>query len=596
MPLSGKRHRIRDAVVVLSAVLLTGAVTIALLATQRSERGARSASLQPLRHIPEDARPGSGTTPVSGATPSEQSPAQLGDAGVVVAGRVLALPEHAPLEGAQVDLVIYGNAGSALDALAAAKVAASASTNPQGAFRLGGVATTQTLVRATKRGFVPAYAFVPPGGQELLLELDSGGTIRGRVVDEADHAVPGATVHAWNPRVPSPFEVAADLDNRRAQLRHIRQATSDASGNFEITDVCHGVTYRLVASSSTRVLARPYVESSAGAPPVTLTLHPVFLMWAQLREVDGGVLAIDPRANALSGGGVTVQFPQGQPMPIAEDSWRLPHSALTIPEALRGKRFDMHQVVMWFVVDSTEPKLGPYPLRASVPGYGVLRADVWARRLDTVVGPDTLHVARRTTNFVPLRLVFLRDGAPLAATEDYQTELGFIAMSREDHPGDDDGLRIEITSIPDAPVTLQSVPAAPYRIRLKSRIPGFDITPDRLELGRGGDGGEVRISVPRLMRLAVEVQTDPGKDILRLIDRSVLRIQRHDPAEPQFRLTWTLGDYMESAFVVPPGTYRIEIRSMYPDQLVFDACPKEWVAGADPAHVVVDVTNVRGPE
>jgi len=581
----------RDTVVILSLCAVTAMVMFFLSGDDHGERAPRPGSVAPERHVPNHRsgkKPGNGPEGPSG-DPNPEVVERAAE-GVLV-GRVIDASTGEPIEGAAVELVDFGSVDSVLEALATSQVVAEATSNEDGSFRLerpeGGSGVS---LRAKKPGYVPAYLSAPHGAAAaLVLELQEAASISGVVVDENGKRVQGALVRAWDAQGTSPFDQSRGPISFARTLRHARHALTDADGRFEIESVAHGTAYRLVASSKYRVLGKPFFETSTEAKPVRLELHPIYLLWVEIQEPDGSSIVIDPRVNSLSFSALAVTYPSGLPFPISDRSWRLRRSRLSFPEGVVGRRFDMHQVVQWFVLGSGEKRLGPYIVRAELPGYASTRGSFWARRLDDIRQPDLLTVARTAREFGKLKVGF---DIPAQSRTRFPTEVAMLVLNRRDRPELNEGIRFEINQVPSTPILFESIPTGQYSVAVKSTIPGFGVDVEHVRID-GATIPEMRITVPMLKLPRVEVRTDPPADILKLLDLAVVDFKRVDPAKPPVTATKMLDDYAISNLVLPAGVYEVSVRSGYPDYLEFQSKPMKWDSGSDPEDIQLHATGIK---
>lgn len=188
---------------------------------------------------PETASPGSATpTPAAtraaaaGESRHWQAPPERRRGGEAVrapsdiAGHVLDAVTRAPIGGA--DVTLRASSGDLL---------AETASDEDGSFLFA--QTSGASVAAEARGYAMTAAPVPdgPGVGRIELALDGATTVRGRVVDAAGHALPGAQV--WVQDV--------EGSQRRWPLPSSATVTAGASGAFVVSDAPSG---RLVVSAS----------------------------------------------------------------------------------------------------------------------------------------------------------------------------------------------------------------------------------------------------------------------------------------------------------------------------------------------------------
>lgn len=109
-----------------------------------------------------------------------------------------------------------------------------ATTGADGRFRLADLVRGSPVhLLVTARGFLPATArgVRPPAASPLVVRLEPGASLAGRVVDEQDRPVRGAEVEiSWQPKVPGRDDLAAGPAVSKRTL-------SDRDGRFEVPDL-----------------------------------------------------------------------------------------------------------------------------------------------------------------------------------------------------------------------------------------------------------------------------------------------------------------------------------------------------------------------
>ncbi len=168
---------------------------------------------------------------IVGAAPIEVHAAL--DVGRTITGRVVARDTGRPIAGAT--LISEGDYPAAITELGRVDLsellAPRASSDPSGAFELANLRAGETSLRATASGFSPDWVHLDLSGDALqslapvVIELDVGGTIRGRVEDASSAPQRDVLVIAV------PMEAAA------YPLYWESPALTDANGEFAIADL-----------------------------------------------------------------------------------------------------------------------------------------------------------------------------------------------------------------------------------------------------------------------------------------------------------------------------------------------------------------------
>ena len=506
-------------------------------------------------------------------------------------GRVVG-PEDEPISDATVSLLRLPRE-AAMTALLEAAAEETVASADDGSFQFRPpTATEPWLVRAAKEGFTLGHRSVPLGArrQEIVLRLDPSATLRGRVINEKGRPVSDALIWVWKSRDVPPFDPVAMHPDPAQSLDGVRRTESGPDGHFRFADLAPNTVYRVVASSRYRVLSVPFVEARADDSPVELVLHRLYLLWGKIVEKDGSRLALDPRADLVSGVGVLLTPPAGAPGFLYSRSLRLRDAGLELPSVLRGPRVsDREHVLLWFVSDKAVDKIGPYEARIELPGYRVAQYPISARWIGhRPVRPTPLPLGRSAASFGTLQVGFEQAGGGMSDVELPEDFATLLLLS--DDPVRK-AIRIGLHRV-GAPMALQ-VPSGPYRVRLTATVPGFTVEQARIEVTRQKPAN-LSITVPRLHRVLVEVTTEPSEAIRRLLANTQIVAERAEPTSPKLRVQRYLTDYIEPAFLLPDGKYRVTLRPLFAQQalqftvedVTVDTSEGDW-------HVVLKVSGIR---
>ncbi len=181
------------------------------------------------------------------------------EAGESIQGRVEDT-SGAPIAGAEVTAMAFGGGMPTSE---------KRTSGEDGSFTVGGLTARAHMVRAGKKGFVgKSLNGIEPGGAEVLLTLEPGGIVAGRVVDAAGKPVPRFRAGATKAGDDGGFDFT---NPERMFLGATGEEFRDPDGRFRIEDLEAG-TYRVEARAEGLAPGRAEGVAIAGGRETEVTV------------------------------------------------------------------------------------------------------------------------------------------------------------------------------------------------------------------------------------------------------------------------------------------------------------------------------------
>jgi hypothetical protein len=172
--------------------------------------------------------------------------------------------------------------------------AASAITNGRGEFEIKGVGSAEVEVIALAEGYVPSSQRAVAGGAPVLLRLDGGAVIEGRVL-KAD-GKPMARQYLWLQATSKEVQQKLqDWQQRGGQAWgnlggwNMHSGMTDAEGKFRFGSLLPG-EYRMQLQMGDEVLSSTTLQT--GMPSVTLRLERALTIKGRIVGPDGGAITL----------------------------------------------------------------------------------------------------------------------------------------------------------------------------------------------------------------------------------------------------------------------------------------------------------------
>lgn len=246
----------------------------------------------------------------------------------------------------------------------------------QGTWSLSRPVAGALTVRAKHLGRFEATADVAPESEEVVIALDMGGAVRGRVVLPDGKPAPlGTCVLAWSTDSPRTSMEVAQLANLGDWEL---QTSTDSEGAFAIYGLDREQTYSVTAGGKGLMRKQPFSSVAPDGPELVLEVFPAY--GAVVRLID---------AQSRDAIQISEWFaPMGARSIRAEDTSLLhffPGGAESILAGVAPKWLGRDGANTQHVVLCAAPgggsAVGPFTLQAELPGYRELNFDFEARPL-----------------------------------------------------------------------------------------------------------------------------------------------------------------------------------------------------------------------
>jgi protocatechuate 3,4-dioxygenase beta subunit len=242
------------------------------------------------------------------------------EVGMEVAGIVLDR-DGRPLAGAIVDAVVDGTPTDPLQV--SSPFAVRGESGPDGCFRLG-VGDHFSRVSARARGLVSGdVAGVPPGADDVMIQMTAAGILEGQVQDEKGNRVLGATVTVFR-RSDRSARSGGGLRlsplERKALWVADGQLGTDPEGRFHFADLLPGSYVVLVEKTGFRTLQETALVGGEATERLEITLRRGRTFSGWVRDADE-----NPVPAALV---VVTPAPSPDPAAAAMNQPEAPHGAI----------------------------------------------------------------------------------------------------------------------------------------------------------------------------------------------------------------------------------------------------------------------------
>lgn len=327
-------------------------------------------------------------------------------------------------------------------------------TDVTGAITISRRPQPEFRIRARYHGRFEAQADVSIGSTEVVIAVDAGGLVSGRVVFPGGTPVPaGIHVLAWSMADTRPArEFASDALHERDGLH----AVTSSDGRFEIRGFDRSQTYYVTAGGDGLMRKQPLRAIAPDAIDLSI-------------EVDVAFGAVVSLLDAQSHEPVRVPgsfWPFGAVKTRVDDATLthfVPGGAESILAGVDAKWFEHRDSYSHHVTLCSSPSrresVGPFTIHAELPGYEPVEAEFFAEPLSQGVHQVELLLTPRATHWGQLQVesVGILAGGPVATRT--RLPAGFVVL-RDERGGT---LRYAMSELGTGHWTFEPIPVGQYR-------------------------------------------------------------------------------------------------------------------------------------
>lgn len=330
-------------------------------------------------------------------------------------------------------------------------------SDSQGCWTVSQSATGPLEVKAKFLGRFEASVTAPAGTDEVVVVIDTGGAVRGRVVlPDGKPAPAGTRVLAW----PMDSPLAARVIAESALLGDFEsQAGTAIDGAFVIRGLDRTKTYSVTAGGKGLMRKQPFNSIVPDGKDLLLELFPVY--GAVVRLID-----------ASSGGPVRVAstfWPMGSVSTRVADTSLIhfvPGGAGSTLAGLTSDWFDRESAgfthITLCAAPGGGPALGPFVLHASLPGYRAVEAEFVASPVFEGLQVVDVLMEPIADAWGEVRVEF--SGKLAAASLEPRTPLSWAKLHLRDAHGKI--LQYALPKPSGDPSSIRPIPAGPYDARV----------------------------------------------------------------------------------------------------------------------------------
>jgi len=415
-------------------------------------------------------------------------------------------------------------------------------TGEDGTLVLPGLRPGVALV-ARAPGFRPGQTRVPEkASARIVLTLEAGTTLLGRVAAPAGESLEGLAVLAW-PRgqAPTPRSAAAAVAGDPRQLL----ARTDAGGRFRLDGVQPGRVHGLVAAG--RGLFSPETVFGTPGEECVVPVLPGFGAVVKILEADGGPLLC---AYSVNGVGPSFWLDEQRAHAL---STRDPVVGLGgIPLELCDPRARYSSRLLLYCVDSMAGFLGPVYFKVAPPGYRRVERELLLPRIRDRLQELRIPVPAESDCWGTLEVDFI-GVPPKADVADSMSGLGQLQLLGA--AGTKRRFSIGVRDLHETRETFEHLPCGIYDLRFVL-LSGFGMFPPYEEPA-------LRVQITHGVRTRTSVDLSGlGSLVITARDarghpysgRLIVRLLRKDPRGEDF-IGFYHGPYVLTC--LPPGDYEI---------------------------------------